>query len=146
MKSEKVVDILLVEDSLADVRMAREALKEGKINNQLSVVEDGEKAMRYLRREGEFANAARPDMILLDMNLPRKDGREVLDEISADPGLKSIPLVILTGSTLDKQILERYGVKAQCWIVKPLDLMRYLEAVKCFSNFSLTIMTRAAGA
>jgi len=136
----KPVEILLVEDNLADVRLTQEALKEEKLHNNLSVVNDGVEALAFLRREGQYANAARPDLILLDLNLPRKDGREVLEEIKNDPDLEAIPVVVLTVSEAEKDILVSYHLHANCYIVKPLDLNQFSKVVKSIQDFWLTIV------
>ena len=136
----KPIEILLVEDNLADVRLTQEALKEEKLFNNLSVVNDGVEALAFLRREGKYANAVRPDLILLDLNLPRKDGREVLEEIKNDPALEAIPVVVLTVSEADKDILESYHLHANCYIVKPLDLHQFSKVVKSIRDFWLTIV------
>jgi CheY-like chemotaxis protein len=136
----KPVEILLVEDNLADVRLTRETLKEEKLNNNLRVVNDGVEALAFLRREGKYANAGRPDLILLDLNLPRKDGREVLAEIKNDPDLRSIPVVVLTISEAEKDILKSYDLHANCYIVKPLDLNQFSKVVKSIQEFWLTIV------
>lgn len=134
------IEILLVEDNAGDVRLTREALKEGKVRNHLSVAGNGEEAMEFLRREGQFLNAPRPDVILLDLNLPRKDGREVLAEIKDDPNLKRIPVVILTTSQAEQDILKTYNLHANCYIAKPVDLERFLEVIKTIEDFWLTIV------
>jgi len=134
------IEILLVEDNLADVRLTREALKEEKLHNNLSVVNDGVEALTFLRREGKYANAVRPDLILLDLNLPRKDGREVLKEIKDDPDLKSIPVVVLTISEAEKDIMISYNLHANCYITKPLDLNQFSIVVKSIQDFWLTIV------
>lgn len=134
------IEILLVEDNPGDVRLTREALKEGKVRNNLSVAENGEAALSFLRRAGQFASAPRPDVILLDLNLPRKDGREVLAEIKTDPDLKRIPVVILTTSQAEQDILKTYNLHANCYIAKPVDLDRFIEVVKSIEDFWLTIV------
>jgi chemotaxis family two-component system response regulator Rcp1 len=134
------VEILLVEDNPGDVRLTREALKESKIRNNLSIVRDGVEAMAFLRREGEYANAPRPDIILLDLNLPRKDGREVLSEIKEDDNLRRIPVVILTTSDDEHDILESYNLHANCYITKPVDLNRFVTIIKNIEDFWLTIV------
>jgi two-component system, chemotaxis family, response regulator Rcp1 len=134
------VEILLVEDNPGDVRLTREALKESKIRNNLSIVRDGVEAMAFLRREGDFPNAPRPDIILLDLNLPRKDGREVLHEIKEDDKLKRIPVVILTTSDDEHDILESYNLHANCYITKPVDLNRFVTIIKNIEDFWLTIV------
>jgi chemotaxis family two-component system response regulator Rcp1 len=130
-----------VEDNPGDADLAREALEGSKIRNMLSVVCDGEMAMAYLRQSGKFAEASRPDLILLDLNLPRKDGREVLAEIKADDDLKRIPVVILTTSKEEEDILKSYNLHANCYITKPIDLHQFLRVVKSIEDFWLTIVT-----
>ncbi len=134
------IEILLVEDNPADVRLTREALKEEKFLNNLSVVEDGVEAMAFLRREGKYADAPRPDLILLDLNLPRKDGREVLEEVKSDPDLKIIPVVVLTISKADEDIVRSYRLHANCFITKPVDLGQFLKVAKSIQEFWLTIV------
>jgi two-component system, chemotaxis family, response regulator Rcp1 len=131
----KPIDILLVE-----ARLAKEALKESKIKNDLHIVGDGIDAMDFLHRNGKFTNAPRPDLILLDLNLPRKDGREVLAEIKNDPDLKRIPVVILTISKAEEDILKTYNLHANCYITKPLDLDQFMKVVKSIEDFWLTIV------
>jgi chemotaxis family two-component system response regulator Rcp1 len=139
------VDILLVEDNSGDVRLTREALKDSKLLNNLFHVADGEAAMAFLRRSGAHANAPRPDLILLDLNLPKKDGREVLDEIKTDAKLKSIPVVILTVSSADEDILKTYNLHANCFITKPIDFDQFLKVVKSIEDFWLTIVKLPKG-
>ena len=134
------VEILLVEDNLGDVRLAEEALKEGKVSNNLSVVGDGTEALVFLRREGRYADATRPDLILLDLNLPKMDGRQVLAEIKQDPHLKRIPVVILTSSAAEQDILKAYDLHANCYISKPVDLEQFIKVVKSIENFWITIV------
>lgn len=134
------VEILLVEDNPGDVRLTQEALKEGKINNNLHVVTDGVKAMRFLRREGHYNSVPRPDLILLDLNLPRKNGHEVLAEIKEDPILKRIPVVILTTSTAEQDILNTYSSYANCYITKPVDLEQFIIVVKSIEDFWVSIV------
>jgi two-component system, chemotaxis family, response regulator Rcp1 len=134
------IQILLVEDNAADVRLTIEALHEGKVRNTLSVARDGAEAMKFLRREGEFADALRPDLIFLDLNLPRKDGREVLAEIKADDELKRIPVVVLTTSSAEVDILKSYSLHANCYITKPVDLEQFVQVVKSIDDFWLTIV------
>lgn len=136
----RLIEILLVEDNPGDVRLTREALKDGKIRNNLYVASDGIQAMRFLRNEGEYADAVRPDVILLDLNLPRKNGREVLAEIKSDPVLASIPVVILTTSEADEDILESYKLHANCYITKPVDLDQFIHVVKSVENFWFEIV------
>jgi chemotaxis family two-component system response regulator Rcp1 len=136
----KPIDILLVEDNPGDVRLTREALKEGKVRNTMSVAEDGVEAMEFLRRQGRFKDVPQPDLILLDLNLPGKDGREVLAEIKGDPDLKHIPVVILTTSRDEQDILKAYDCYANCYIAKPLDLDRFIQVVKAVEEFWLEIV------
>lgn len=134
------IEILLVEDSPADVRLTKEALKEEKILINLNVVGDGVEAMQFLRKEGKFAKTARPDLILLDLNLPKKDGREVLKELKSDDDLKAIPTVILTVSKAEEDVLKTYNLHANCFITKPLDLNQFSHVVKSIREFWLTIV------
>ncbi len=136
----KPVEILLVEDSPADVRLAKEALKEAKVLNNLNVVDDGIKAMQFLRRQERYAKAPRPDMILLDLNLPRKDGREVLDEVKKDQDLKRIPVVILTTSQADEDVVRAYNLHCNCYITKPVDFQQFMHVIKSIENFWLTVV------
>ncbi|MBI5184589.1 MAG: response regulator [Nitrospinae bacterium] len=134
------ISILLVEDNPGDVRLTMEALKEGKVNNRLIVARDGVEALAILRKEGEFAEAPHPDLILLDLNLPKKDGREVLAEIKADERLKRIPVVVLTTSQAEEDILKTYDLHANCFISKPVDMDRFIQVVKATSEFWFTIV------
>lgn len=134
------IKILLVEDNPGDVRLTKEALKEAKVRNNLSVVEDGVAAMNFLRCEGEYTDAERPDLILLDLNLPKKDGREVLEEIKQDPALKRIPIVVLTTSRAEQDILQSYDLHANCYVTKPVDLDQFINIVKSIEDFWLTIV------
>jgi CheY-like chemotaxis protein len=136
----RAVEILLVEDNPADVRLTKEALKESKIRNSLNVVENGVEAMAYLRQEGRYANAVRPDLILLDLNLPLKDGREVLADIKADKDLKIIPIVILTTSKAEQDIIRTYNLHANCYVTKPVDLEQFMTVVRAIEDFWLTII------
>jgi chemotaxis family two-component system response regulator Rcp1 len=136
----KPIDILLVEDNLGDADLAREALENSKLHNDLSVVGDGVEAMDFLRRKGKYAQAPRPDLILLDLNLPKKDGREVLAEIKGDPDLKRIPVVILTMSKDEEDVLTSYNLHANCFITKPIDLTQFMKVVKSIEDFWLTIV------
>ncbi len=133
-------EILLVEDNPGDVRLTKEALEEAKMLNTLNVAKDGIEAMAFLHREGKHANAPRPDLILLDLNLPGKDGREVLAEIKANDHLKSIPVVILTTSETEEDILKSYNLHANCYVVKPIDLDQFLEVVKTLQGFWLMVV------
>ena len=134
------IEILLVEDNPGDVRLTREALQEAKVRNNLAVANDGVEALSYLRREPPFENATRPDLVLLDLNLPRKDGREVLAEIKADPDLRRLPVVVLTTSNAEQDILESYNLYANCYITKPVDLDQFLGIVTSIEDFWLTIV------
>jgi len=135
------VEILLVEDSPSDTELTVEALKEAKIRNHLSAVEDGVQAMEFLRRRGRFAGAPRPDLIMLDLNLPRKDGREVLAEIKSDPVLKLIPVVVLTTSRAEQDVLRAYQLNANCYITKPVDFDQFLTVVRSIESFWLFVVT-----
>lgn len=134
------IELLLVEDSEPDVRLTKEALNEAKVKNRLWVVEDGVEAMEFLRREGNYPDAPRPDLILLDLNLPRKDGRQVLKELKADDSLKRIPVVILTTSKSEEDVLKAYDLHANCYISKPVDFNRFMEVVKSVEDFWLTVV------
>lgn len=134
------IEILLVEDNPGDVRLETEALKEGKIFNRLSVVRDGAEAMEFLRKKGKFVDVETPDLILLDLNLPKKDGREVLAEIKADDDLKRIPVVVLTTSRNEEDVLKSYNLHANAYIVKPLDLEQFINAVRKIEDFWLTVV------
>jgi len=136
----KPMEVLLVEDSLGDVRLTREAFKTAKVLVNMHVASDGTEAMAFLRREQGHADAPRPDLILLDLNLPKKDGREVLEEIKQSPTLKSIPVVILTTSASDADILKSYMLHANCYITKPVDLAGFLNVVKSIDNFWLSVV------
>ena len=135
------VEILLVEDSPSDAEFTVEALKEAKVRNHLNVVEDGVQAMEFLRRQGQFAQAPRPDLIMLDLNLPRKDGREVLAELKADDTLKTIPVVVLTTSRAEQDVLRAYQLHANCYITKPVDFQQFLEVVRSIESFWLFVVT-----
>ena len=134
------VDILMVEDNPGDVRLTEETLKESKIRNRLVTVDNGVDAMALLRREGQYRDAVRPDVILLDLNLPRKDGREVLAEIKEDPGLRRIPVVILTSSEADTDIIKTYDLHANAYVPKPVGLDQFMTVVKQIQGFWLTIV------
>ncbi|MCZ2845629.1 MAG: response regulator [Candidatus Bathyarchaeota archaeon] len=134
------IDILLVEDNPADVRLTIETLKEEKIYNTMHVVGDGEEALAFLRREGKYSNAIRPDLILLDLNLPKIDGREVLKEIKTDDSLKTIPVVVMTVSKSEEDILKSYQSHANCYITKPVDLEQFSKVAKAVQEFWLTIV------
>lgn len=136
----KPIEILLVEDNPGDVRLTREAFKEGKVLNNLSVVEDGAEAMAFLRQQGKYADVPRPDLILLDLNLPKKDGREVLPEIKEDTNLKRIPVVVLTTSKAEQDILKTYNLHANCYVTKPVDLEQFISVVRFVQHFWLSIV------
>jgi len=136
----KPVEILLVEDNPGDVRLTQEAFKDGKMLNKLHVVEDGMEALAFLKREGKYTDVPRPELILLDLNLPGKDGRDVLAEIKVDRDLKRIPVVILTTSRSEEDILRSYDLNANCYITKPLELDKFIEIVKSIEDFWLTIV------
>ncbi len=138
--SGRPIEILLVEDNPGDVRLTIEAFNEGKIRNNLHVAGDGCQAMAFLRREKEFASAPRPDIILLDLNLPLKSGREVLAEIKSDESLRQIPVIILTTSKAEEDILRSYDLHANCFITKPVDLEQFIDVVRTINDFWLTIV------
>jgi two-component system, chemotaxis family, response regulator Rcp1 len=133
------IELLLIEDSPSDVAMTREALREARVANHLSVVEDGEAAMAYLRRQGRYADATRPDLIILDLNLPKKDGLEVLAEVKDDDGLKSIPVVVLTTSSADGDILRSYELSASSYLTKPVGFEPFLAVVRGIEDFWLRL-------
>jgi len=135
-----MIEILLVEDNPGDARLALEALRHGRFSNHLTVVEDGTSALQHLRREGKYRTAERPDLVLLDLNLPDKDGREVLSEMKADADLRRIPVVILTTSDLEVDIVKSYDLYANCYIVKPVDLAQFINVVKGIEDFWLSIV------
>ena len=136
----KPIDILLVEDNPGDVRLTQEAFKSNKITNNLYIVKDGVEAMAFLKREGDYADSPRPDLILLDLNLPKKDGREVLAEIKQDDTLKTIPVVILTTSSAEEDILKTYGLHANCYVTKPVELEQFMIVVKSIQDFWFTFV------
>ncbi len=140
----KPVEILLVDDNPGDVRLTEEVLKEQKMRNVLHTVPDGEEALAFLRREGKYKNAPQPGLILLDLNLPRKDGREVLAEIKQDKDLKLIPVAILTTSQAEEDVLKAYGLHANCYITTPVDLEQLINVVRNIKDFWLTIVTAPA--
>jgi two-component system, chemotaxis family, response regulator Rcp1 len=134
------IDILLVEDNEGDIRLTQELLKEAKVRNRLSIVKDGEAALNYLYRRGEYAAAARPDLILLDLNLPKKNGQEVLADIKGDEDLGRIPVVVLTTSRAEHDILRSYDLRANCYITKPVDLDQFISVVRSIEEFWLQIV------
>jgi two-component system, chemotaxis family, response regulator Rcp1 len=140
------IEILLVEDNEGDARLAKEALRDSKVKNTIHHVLDGVEAMAFLHREGKYLSAPRPDLVLLDLNLPRKDGREVLAELKEDEDLKRIPVVILTVSNDEADIFKTYNLHANCYITKPIDLPQFLEVVKSIEDFWLTIVKLPNGA
>ena len=140
LEKTRPAEVLLVEDNPGDARLTQEALKEGKILNRVSVVTDGEEAMAFLRREGKHADAPRPDVILLDLNLPKKDGREVLAEIKEDEALKRIPVVILTTSRAEEDIARTYNLHANCFVTKPVDLEQFMTVVKSIEQYWLAVV------
>lgn len=134
------INILLVEDSPADVRLTQEALRNTKLINRLAVASDGMEALAMLRKEGRYASDPRPDLILLDLNLPKKNGRAVLSEIKEDPDLKRIPVVVITSSTAEEDVLRSYDLHANCYITKPLELQQFVQVVKSIENFWVGIV------
>ena len=135
------IEILLVEDNPGDARLTLEAMREAKVHNRIHVVEDGVEAMEFLRRQGRFGDAPRPDLILLDLNLPRKDGREVLAEVKADPELKRIPVVVLTTSRAEEDVLRAYNLHANCYVTKPVDLEQFMKIVGQIDEFWVKVVT-----
>ena len=139
-RSGKPIEILLVEDNPADVRLTEEALKNGKVTNNLNVVSDGVEALNFLNRKGKYSDAPRPGLMLLDLNLPKKRGCEVLEEIKKDPSLRRIPVVVLTISKSEKDIMKSYNHHANCYITKPVDLDQFIDVVKSIEDFWLTVV------
>lgn len=135
-----LIEILLIEDSLGDIRLTQEALKEGKIKNNLSICHDGIEAMAFLRQEGQYKDSPKPDLILLDLNMPRKNGIEVLQELKTDEKLKFIPTVILTTSAADTDIMDSYNLNANCYITKPVDFEQFIKVIRSIEDFWLTIV------
>lgn len=140
VNSASPVEVLLVEDSPGDIRLTQEALRAAKVRNNLHVVMDGIEATSFLRREGKHGNAPRPDLILLDLNLPKKNGQEVLADIKLDPRLRTIPVVILTTSADEEDVLKSYQLHANCYVTKPVDLDQFLRVIRAIDNFWLTIV------
>lgn len=134
------IDILLVEDNEGDAHLTREALKRAKVRNRVHTTCDGVEAMQFLRREGSFADAPRPDLVLLDLNLPNMDGREVLEAIKADPALRPIPIVVVTSSAAEQDILRSYDLNANCYVTKPVDLQQFLHVIGSVGDFWLDIV------
>ena len=139
------IEILLVEDNPGDVRLTIEAMREAKLSNRLHIAEDGVEAMQFLRREGRFGDAPRPDLILLDLNLPKKDGREVLAEIKSEPSLKRIPVVVLTTSRAEEDVLRTYDLHANCYVTKPVDIEQFTKIVKQIDEFWFKLVTLPGG-
>lgn len=137
---QRPIEVLLVEDDPGDVLMTREAFEENKVANRLTVVSDGASAMAYLRKEGEHADAATPDLVLLDLNLPRMDGREVLAAMKSDPELRRIPVVVLTTSEAEEDVLRSYSLHANAYVTKPVDFQRFIEVVRQIDDFFLTVV------
>lgn len=135
------VDILMVEDNPADMRLTVEALREGKVHNRLHWVKDGMEALAFLRQQGEYSSAPRPELILLDLNLPKKSGREVLEEIKQDDRLKRIPVVILTTSAAEEDIVRTYDLNANCYITKPVDFEKFVQVIRAIDQFWLGLVT-----
>ena len=140
MENLKLVEILLIEDNPGDARLTREALKDGKVRNSLHIVYDGEEATDFLFKRNQYKNASRPDLIILDLNLPKKNGQEVLAEIKADDSLKSIPVIILTISKQEQDIIRSYNLHANCFLIKPIDLNQFFEVIKSIEDFWLTLV------
>jgi len=140
LTTAKAIEVLLIEDSPSDAALTIEALQAGKIGNNLNRVADGVEAMAYLRQQGSFAKSPRPDLIMLDLNLPKKDGREVLRELKSDPSLKLIPVIVLTTSRSDKDVLQSYELSANCYITKPVDFQQFIDVVKSIEHFWLSVV------
>jgi CheY-like chemotaxis protein len=140
MTDRKEIDVLLVEDDPGDVLMTREAFEENKVANRLAVVSDGESAMAYLRKQGEWADAPTPDLVLLDLNLPRMDGREVLAAMKSDPELRSIPVVVLTTSEAEEDVLRSYALHANAYVTKPVDFQRFIDVVRQIDDFFVQVV------
>jgi CheY-like chemotaxis protein len=134
------IEVLLVEDDPGDVLLIREAFEFNKVHNNLHVVSDGEQALSYLRREGEWSEALRPDLVLLDLNLPRKDGREVLAEAKGDPALRTIPIVVLTTSEAEEDVLKSYELHANAYVTKPVDFERFVSIVRQIDDFFVSVV------
>lgn len=134
------IEVLLVEDDPGDILLTKEAFEDNKVRNNLHVVSDGEEAIAFLRRQGPYAQAPRPDLVLLDLNLPRKDGREVLQEVKADPELRSIPIVVLTTSEADEDIVRSYRLHANAYVTKPVDFEQFIQVVRQIDDFFVTVV------
>jgi len=140
MNKLREIEILLVDDNVGDVLLTKEALKGAKIHNTVNVARDGVEAMEFLRRQGQFANAPRPDLVFLDLNMPRKNGSEVLAEMKQDPDLRLIPVVVLTSSDADEDVLKAYHLHANCYVTKPVDLDQMIKAVQAIDDFWVTVV------
>lgn len=140
MTNSEPIEILLVEDNAGDARLAQEALKENKVHNNIHHVKDGVEAMAFLRREGPYADVPFPDLVLLDLNMPRKDGREVLAEVKDDPALRLVPIVVLTTSAAERDLVKSYDLHANAYVIKPLDLDQFIEVVQAIQSFWFTIV------
>lgn len=140
MNKLREIEILLIDDNVGDVLLTKEALKGAKIHNTVNVARDGVEAMEFLRREGQFANAPRPDLVFLDLNMPRKNGSEVLAEMKQDPDLRLIPVVVLTSSDADEDVLKAYHLHANCYVTKPVDLDQMIKAVQAIDDFWVTVV------
>jgi len=140
MNGGKPIEILLVEDSTEDAELTMNSLTDGRVRNRIHWVEDGEEAMAFLHRRGRYAGVPRPDLILLDLNMPRKNGYEVLAEVKEDQGLKRIPVVVMTTSNDEKHILKAYDLHANCYVTKPVDMDKFIEAVRSIEEFWLTVV------
>jgi CheY-like chemotaxis protein len=139
-EGERPIEVLLVEDDPGDVMMTREAFQDYKLHNQLHVVSDGAEAMAFLRHEGEYAGRPRPDLVLLDLNLPRMDGRQVLEAVKSDPELASIPVVVLTTSENEDDVLHSYSLHANAYVTKPVDFQRFIEVIRQIDDFFVTVV------
>ena len=139
-KAGRPIEILMIEDSVDDIEITMEALKDAKVRNNLAVVRDGIEAMAYLRGQDEYKDATRPDVIFLDLNMPRMDGRQVLEQIKSDPGLQKIPVVVLTTSEADEDILKAYELHANCYITKPVDMAQFIKVVRSIEDFWFTVV------
>ncbi|MEU6999486.1 response regulator [Nonomuraea sp. NPDC046570] len=146
MNDLRPIEVLLVEDDQADIVLTQEAFELNKLRNRLHVVNDGEQAMAFLRQEGGYAGVPRPDLVLLDLNLPRMDGMEVLSEVKADPGLRSIPVVVLTTSEAEEDILRSYHLHANAYVTKPVDLTQFIKIVQKIDDFFVTVVKLPTGA
>ncbi len=140
MENLKFVEILLIEDNPGDARLTQEALNDGKVKNNLHIVYDGVEATDFLFKRNEYHDAPRPDLIILDLNLPKKNGQEVLSEIKADPGLKSIPVIVLTISKAEEDIIRSYNLHANCFLIKPIDLNQFFDVVRSIEDFWLSLV------